>query len=51
MGKEASGVYQHHSGVPCWGHLAKGTWHLPWAPGEEWQEEPWLVKNQSGEHS
>ena len=21
--------------MPCWGHLAEGTWHLPWAPGEE----------------
>ena len=31
VGKEASGVYQHHSGAPCWGHPAEGTWHLPWA--------------------
>ena len=31
VGKEASGEYQHHSGVPCCGHLAEGTWHLPWA--------------------
>ena len=45
VGKEASGVYQHHSGMPCWGHLAEGTWHFPWAPSEEWQVEPWLVKN------
>ena len=25
-------MYQHHIGVPCRGHLAEGTWHLPWAP-------------------
>ena len=36
-----------HAGV-TW---LKGTWHLPWAPGEEWQAEPWLAKNRSGEHS
>ena len=30
VGKEASGVYQHHSRLPCWGHPAEGTWHLPW---------------------
>ena len=31
VGKEASGVYQHRRGAPCWGHPAEGTWHLPWA--------------------
>lgn len=36
-GEGGFGSVSHHSRVPCWGHLAEGTWHLPRAPGEEWQ--------------
>ena len=29
----------------------EGTWHLPWAPSEEWRAGPWLAKCPSGEQS
>ena len=31
LGSPSRGHLAPPMGVPCWGHLAKGTWHLPWA--------------------
>ena len=46
MEKDAAGV--HLRGLNAsQGHLAKGTWHLPWAPGEEWLAGPLLGKGQN----
>ena len=51
LGSPSRGHLAPPMGVPCWGHLAEGAWHLPWAPSEKWQAQPWLAKNRSGEHS
>ena len=31
LGSPSRGRLAPPMGVPCWGHLAEGTWHLPWA--------------------
>ena len=31
LGSPSRGRLAPPMGVPCWGHPAEGTWHLPWA--------------------
>ena len=37
--------------MPCQGHPAEGTWHIPWAPSEECQASPCIAECRSWEQS